>query len=168
VNRESRWRSPFTIHCLTLGTERRIAASTDLRPGPWRSGASRQWHSPAEARITPSDNGPCAGEPVKAFPELPKRKLPWSSPAIMSTQIEWLQGRSMQSVHHDAETREWIFDFGDAHVLQVAAPWRLLRAGTIALGHRDHNQRFGLTAIDGELDLFEAVSGQPFVVVMFA
>ena len=76
----------------------------------------------------------------------------------MSTQVDWLQGRSIQSVRYGEETEEWIFDFGEHHVLQVAAPWRLLKEGRIELGQCDHNQRFGLpAAVDAPIAVLEAV-----------
>ena len=89
--------------------------------------------------------------------------------ATMSTQVDWLQGRSIQSVRYDEETEEWLFDFGDHHVLQVAAPWRLLKEGRIELGQCDHNQRFGLPApVDAPTTVLEAVKGRSIIAATVA
>jgi hypothetical protein len=82
----------------------------------------------------------------------------------MSTQVDWLQGRSIQAVHFDEETGEWIFDFGEHHVLQVAAPWRLLKEARIELGQCDHNRRFGPPApVHAPTAVLEAVKGRSVV-----
>jgi hypothetical protein len=87
----------------------------------------------------------------------------------MSTQVDWLQGRSIQSVRYDEETEEWIFDFGEHHVLQVAAPWRLLKEGRIELGQCDHNQRFGLPApVDAPTAVLEAVKDRAVIAATVA
>lgn len=61
----------------------------------------------------------------------------------MDTLIASLLGRSLASVHHDAETDEWLFDFGGSYVLQVSAPWRLVTASVIAVEHDDHGGQSG-------------------------
>jgi hypothetical protein len=65
----------------------------------------------------------------------------------MDSLIDSLLGRSLRSLRHDAETDEWIVDFRDGYVLQVSAPWRLIAAGGIAVGHDDHGQPFGLPEV---------------------
>ena len=62
----------------------------------------------------------------------------------MSSVVTHLHGRKCQSVTPDEETHEWHFSFFGSVVLQVAAPWRIVSNGTIALGWRDHGQKFGL------------------------
>ena len=87
----------------------------------------------------------------------------------MSTEVDWLQGRSIQSVRYDDATEEWIFDFGEHHVLQVAAPWRLLKEGGIELGQCDHNQRFGLPApLAAPTAVLEAVKGRSVIAATVA
>jgi hypothetical protein len=54
--------------------------------------------------------------------------------------------RTLRSVRHDDETNEWVFDFGEGYVLQAAAPWRLVRNGSVAAAGGDHGQQFGLAA----------------------
>ena len=58
--------------------------------------------------------------------------------------MSWLLARSLRSLRHDDGTDEWIFDFGDAYVLRVASPWRLVKGGAIAVGSDDHRQKSGL------------------------
>ena len=57
-----------------------------------------------------------------------------------------LHGRECQAVSPDEETHEWCFTFGDGMALRVAAPWRIMSDGRIALGWEDHGQSFGLDA----------------------
>jgi len=84
--------------------------------------------------------------------------------AALARRVDWLQGRSIQSVRYDEETEEWIFDFGEHHVLPVGAPWRLLEEGRIELGQCDHNQRFGLPApVDAPTAVLEAVKGRSVI-----
>ncbi len=60
------------------------------------------------------------------------------------TTVEWVRGLTCDSVVYDAETLEWVFRFGPGVSLRVAAPWRIIGDGRIALGHEDHGQQFGL------------------------
>jgi hypothetical protein len=77
---------------------------------------------------------------------------------MMNTQVSLLQTREFRSVRRDDETDQWIFDFGEGYVLQVASPWRLMKDDAIALGHCDHGQRFGLTQpVDAEAEVCELV-----------
>jgi hypothetical protein len=39
----------------------------------------------------------------------------------MDTRIPWLLTRTLRSVRHDDETKEWVFNFGEGYVLQAAA-----------------------------------------------
>jgi len=46
---------------------------------------------------------------------------------------------------------DWFFDFGEGWRLRVAASWRIVAAGRIALAGQDDGQRLGLpTPLDGE------------------
>lgn len=55
-----------------------------------------------------------------------------------------LRGLTCNDVDHDAETVEWVFRFGFGTALRVAAPWRIIAFGGIALGYEDGGQQFGL------------------------
>ncbi|MGI8782393.1 MAG: DUF6188 family protein [Acidobacteriota bacterium] len=79
----------------------------------------------------------------------------------MTTPVTWLSARSLRSVCHDDEAGQWVFDFGEGHVLQVASPWRLVKGGAIALGHCDHGQQFGLPQpVDAEAAAYGLVAGR--------
>ena len=78
----------------------------------------------------------------------------------MSEQIHSLRGHRCRAVTFDAATEEWIFDFGNDTVLQVASPWRVIVAGKIRLGWRDHGQRFGLPLpVDGASEATKLLGG---------
>jgi len=77
----------------------------------------------------------------------------------MHTQVSWLLGRSLRSVRRDDEADQWIFDFGEGHILQVYSPWRVTKDGSIRAGHCDHRQQFGLPSpIDVEARVSELVN----------
>ena len=74
--------------------------------------------------------------------------------------VEWVRGLPCESVIYDADTR-WVFRFGPEVVLRVAAPWRIIGDGCIALGYRDHGQLFGLTQpVDGATGAMRLVGGR--------
>jgi Family of unknown function (DUF6188) len=80
---------------------------------------------------------------------------------MMNAQVPSILGRSLRSVCRDDETDQWIFDFGEGLCLQVAAPWRLTKSGSIALGHCDHRQKFGLPQpVDAERAFCDLVKDQ--------
>ncbi len=61
-----------------------------------------------------------------------------------------MRGLACDAITHDAEAWEWVFGFGTGVSLRVAAPWRIVANGAIALGHEDDGQRFGLPRpVDG-------------------
>ncbi len=64
----------------------------------------------------------------------------------MRSPLADLHGRECQTVSSDEETHEWCFTFGDGMTLRVAAPWRIMSDGRIALGWEDHGQLFGRAA----------------------
>ncbi len=79
----------------------------------------------------------------------------------MSTQGSWLLAQSLRSVRRDDETDQWVFDFGEGYVLQVASPWRLMKGGIIALGHCDHRQQFELPQpVDAEAGARDLLKGR--------
>jgi hypothetical protein len=76
--------------------------------------------------------------------------------------VEWVRGLACESVVHDAEAFEWVFRFGPTVALRVAAPWRIVGGGRIALGHEDHGQQFGLPGpVDGPATAMELLAGRP-------
>ena len=78
--------------------------------------------------------------------------------------IDELRGRLLVSVEYEVETFDWVFDFGDRHVLRVSCAWRLYANGRIQLGHRDDGQLFGLKQpLDAKRRLLEALEGRSIV-----
>jgi len=68
---------------------------------------------------------------------------------IETTALTQLQTRLLQRIHRDDEAQQWVFDFGEGHVLQVSSPWRLLVKSRIMVGSLDDGQVFGLSeAVD--------------------
>jgi len=64
--------------------------------------------------------------------------------------VAWVRGLTCESIAYDADTYEWVFGFGNGVSFRVAAPWRIIAAGRIGLGHEDHGQQFGLPRpVDG-------------------
>jgi hypothetical protein len=56
---------------------------------------------------------------------------------------------------------DWSFSFGDGYGISVSVPWRVVRNGGIAHGHRDDGQRFGLPEpVDGEARANELFAGR--------
>jgi hypothetical protein len=87
----------------------------------------------------------------------------------MGTHSTWLQHRSLTAIQYDEATDEWLFDFDDDYVLQVASPWRLVTAGTIAVGHCDHGHRFGLPEpLDVPSAVMEALKDRSVVAITIA
>lgn len=62
----------------------------------------------------------------------------------MSTPVLQLSGSRLASGSWDPDCQEWVFQFSGGITLRVAAPWRLVAAGSVALGWQDHDQQFGL------------------------
>jgi len=56
--------------------------------------------------------------------------------------FSWMVGRHIQVSFF--EPAIWYFDFGDSLSISAESPWRLIRAGTIAVSNEDHLQQFGL------------------------
>jgi hypothetical protein len=76
--------------------------------------------------------------------------------------VEWVRDLPCVSVTYDAETLEWVFGFGPGVSLRVAAPWRIVGSGRIALGHDDHGQRFGRPRpVDGAATATALLRGRP-------
>ena len=62
----------------------------------------------------------------------------------MTSLLSDLERRTLERVHMDADTQQWVFAFTGRFVLQVSAPWRVVADGRIALGWQDDGHRFGL------------------------
>ena len=68
----------------------------------------------------------------------------------MTRIVSWVSGLAFEDVANDTETFDWVFSFGRAVTLRVAAPWRIIADGKVALGRDDHGEQFGLSRpIDG-------------------
>lgn len=78
------------------------------------------------------------------------------------TGVDWIRGLTCVQVTFERDTWEWVFLFGTGVVLRVAAPWRILTDGRIALGHNDHGQQFGLAQpLDGPAVALELLRDRP-------
>jgi len=76
--------------------------------------------------------------------------------------VAWVRGLVCEDVVYDGETQEWVFRFGRGVALRVAAPWRIIGTGRIALGHEDHGQKFGLARpVDGATTAMDLLRGRP-------
>ena len=76
--------------------------------------------------------------------------------------VAWVRGLVCEDVVYDGETQEWVFRFGRGVALRVAAPWRIIGTGHIALGHEDHGQKFGLARpVDGVTTAMDLLRGRP-------
>jgi hypothetical protein len=68
----------------------------------------------------------------------------------VSEQISEFEGLRCLKVTFDSATEQWLFHFDGSFCLQVSSPWRVIEAGAIKLGWKDHGQQFGLPSpIDG-------------------
>lgn len=65
-----------------------------------------------------------------------------------------LAGKSLTAVEHSEF--QWRFRFSGNAILQVYAPWRILRDGKISFTSSDHGQKFGhAEPVDGEKRIHE-------------
>jgi hypothetical protein len=78
------------------------------------------------------------------------------------TGVDWIRGLPCVQVTFECDTWEWVFLFGTGVVLRIAAPWRILTDGRIALGHDDHGQQFGLAQpLDGPAVALDLLRDRP-------
>jgi hypothetical protein len=77
----------------------------------------------------------------------------------MNRSIPWIEGRTVSDIHFDGPT--WGWGFGEDVHLNLETPWRIMAAGQIAFGDRDHEQSFGMSApVDGEIRAMQLVVGR--------
>ena len=76
--------------------------------------------------------------------------------------VDWIRGLTCAHVTFERDTWEWVFLFGNGVVLRIAAPWRIVADGRVALGHDDHGQQFGLAQpVDGPAVALELLRDRP-------
>jgi len=87
----------------------------------------------------------------------------------MAGRLPHLHGQRLADIACDAYCHEWVFTFSGECVLRVAAPWRVVSNGQIAVGYADDGQRFGLTEpFDTRERVMRIVAGQEITEASFS